>query len=392
MSVNSMGFEQVSTLLNTLHQQNTGKAALGGVNTSNFVTIAQETLAAGRDPLLSSIMQMVSKTIFSNRPYRRKFRGLEADATRWGAIVRKENLLDKDFIDNEAFKLVDGASVDMFKVRKPDVVETVFTGFDTYSREYTIFKNQLDNAFTGPEELGSFFSMIVQNASDNLEQSIEATSRMTVASAIAGKIDMNETTGIIHLLTEYNAATGLSLTATTVYQPANFKPFMQWVYARIANLSDMMEERTNLFQFDTTATDGRLNRHTPKEDQRIFIYSPKRHEADMMAIADVYHDSFLSQAITESVTYWQAIKTPDSIQVTPPILTAAGAVTTGNAVSQAKIFGVMFDRDAMGVTIQSEETATSPYNISGKYWNTNISAVKRYWIDYTEKIIVLLLD
>lgn len=392
MSVNAMGFEQAATLLNALHTQATGKAVLGGINTSNFVSVAQETLQAGYDPVLRSISQMVTKTIFSNRPYYRRFRGLEVDAEKWGAIVRKISPLDKPFVENPAYQLVEGQSVDMFVVSSPEVVEYKYYGFDTYNRDYSIYRTQLDNAFRGPGEFSAFWAMITQNQSDILEQSIETTSRMTLATLIAGKIAMNETSGIIHLLKEYNTATGLSLTKQTVYQPANFKPFMQWVYARIANLSDLMEERSGLFQAQTTKTDGRLNRHTPKRDQKIYLYSPKRHEADMMAIADVYHDSFLTLADTESVTYWQSIKTPDTIKVTPPILNAAGAVVAGEEQTVTDIFGVMFDRDAAGITVQDEYGSITPYNTRGGYWNQNITATKRFWLDYTEKCIVLLLD
>ena len=54
---------------------------------------------------------------------------------------------------------------------------------------------------------------------------------------------------MLHLLTEYKALTGLSdLTAQTVYQPANFKPFMQWVFARISTISNLMTERSEMFQ------------------------------------------------------------------------------------------------------------------------------------------------
>ena len=65
MSVNTMGFEQVSTLLNSIYNQATGKSAITPTTTSDFVSLAQTTLQAGYDPVLNAISQMVTKTIIT---------------------------------------------------------------------------------------------------------------------------------------------------------------------------------------------------------------------------------------------------------------------------------------------------------------------------------------
>lgn len=71
-----------------------------------------------------------------------------------------------------------------------------------------------------------------------------------MANYIGGKI--SATNGVIHLLTEYNTETGLSLTATSIYQPENFAPFMRWAWARINSVSDLMEDKTRNFQLQIT--------------------------------------------------------------------------------------------------------------------------------------------
>ena len=97
MSVNNMNFEQASSLLNAVHEQVTGQKAIQPTNTADFVSLATTTLKAGYDPVLNAITQMVGKTIFSSRPYNRKFRGIQMDSQRWGAITRKLQVVDKDF-------------------------------------------------------------------------------------------------------------------------------------------------------------------------------------------------------------------------------------------------------------------------------------------------------
>ena len=152
MSVNTMEFKQAATLLNNLRQQVTGQTSIAPADTSEFVSVGQTLLQAGYDPLLNAITQVIGRTIFSVRPYRRKFAGIEVDSMKWGSITRKLAVADKDFENSVRFELVDGQAVDMFKVNKPVVLQLNFYGQNVFDKGYTIFKDQLDNAFRGPDE------------------------------------------------------------------------------------------------------------------------------------------------------------------------------------------------------------------------------------------------
>lgn len=388
MSVNTMGFEQASTLLNAIHNQVTGKTAAAPLNTNDFVSVANTTLQAGYDPVMGAITQMVDRTIFSDRPYTRKFIGLERDRRRWGAITRKLQVVDKDWETNAEYTLVDGTSYDMFRVNKPNVLQTNYYGMNTFSRHYTVFRNQLDNAFSGPEEFGQFMTMVTQNNADVIEQTRESQNRLTLANLIAGKYA--QSTDIIHLLTEYNTATGLTLTKQTVQQPANYPAFVQWAYARINNISDMMENRSQKYQINIT--NKPINHHTPKRDQLAFFNSQYLTEMSARAIADIYHDSFLNLATTEAVTYWQSIDDPFGIQIAPAYIDATGAIQTGTAQTITDMFGCLIDRDAAGTVLYDEFASTTPFNSEGDYWNMYFKYTIRWFNDFTEKAVIFLLD
>lgn len=392
MSVNTMNFEQAATLLNAVNAQVTGRVGITPTDTSGFVSLATTTLQSGYDPVLNAISQIVGKTIFSIRPYSRKFAGLQVDNQRFGAITRKLSIADKDFENDVSFELVDGQAVDHYKVNKPEVLQTNFYGANVFRKSYTIFKDQLDNAFTGPEQFGEFISMVTSNASDMIEQSHESLARATVANAIGGIVAGASAAPerVVHLLSEYNALTGLNLTATTVYQPANFKAFMQFVYSRVAEISQMMSERTSLYQ--TKITGKNIIRHTPVDRQKVYLYAPARYQFEMMAIADTYHDNYLRMADTETVNFWQSAQTKDQIKVTPNYLDANGAIVTGEAQTISKVFGIMFDDEFAGYTVVNQWTATTQLNAAGGYWNVFHHFTDRYWTDYTEKAVVLLLD
>ena len=148
MAANDLSINQLSTVLNSIHSQATGKSAIAATDTSSFVTVAQATLKAGYDPVLNAISQVLSRTIFSIRPYNAKFKGLMADSIRYGNHVRKLQTIDKPFEDDVRTLLTDTYSVDQYVVNKPIVLQTNYYGEETFAKSLTIFRDQLDTAFS----------------------------------------------------------------------------------------------------------------------------------------------------------------------------------------------------------------------------------------------------
>ena len=392
MAVNDLTFNQLSKVLNSIVQQATGQQAQLATNTAEFVSVAQTALKTGYDPVLQAISQVLSRTIFSIRPYTRKFGGLMVSNQQFGNIVRKLNIADKDWEEDSRFELTDQNSVDMYKVNKPSILQNNFYGANVFEKSLTIFKDQLDCAFSNPDEFARFVSMTLTNASDMIEQAHENLARATLANFIGGKIS-GDTASVIHLLTEYNTITGLKppLTAETVYQPANFKPFMQWVYSRVASLSSLMTERTQKFHINVTGKE--ITRHTPINKQKVYLYAPARYQTETMVLADVYHDNFLRMADNETVNFWQSIDKPDEINVQPVYLQADGTLKSDDPpVNQKGIFGVMFDEEAAGYTVVKQWSSPTPFNSRGGYSNIFWHFTDRFWNDFTENGIVLLLD
>lgn len=389
MAVNSMTIEQASTLLAAIHDQVTGETTLAPTNISDFISVAQATLQAGYDTVLGAITQVITKTLIAVRPYDRKFKGLEVSSDRWGGIVRKINFADRDPEQDSTYALVDGQAIDQFVVRTPDVLETRYVGSNVYQGHYTIFTKQLDVAFSGPEAFAAFMSGLMTHFSNEREQWLEDGSRMLLMNLIAAKADATQ--DVFHLLREYNTATGLSLTSTTVMQPSNYPAFVKWMYGRIANISGLMTERSKLFQLAITGKD--IYRHTPLADQKVFINSQFLNEMTARVLADTYHDNFLRYSDVEAVNFWQAIDDPLSVSAQPVYIDANGAVYVASAnVSVSPVIGVMFDRDCTGYNIYDNSLEASPYNAAGQYYNLFSHTRVQFQNDLTEKAVVLCLD
>ncbi|MBQ5344393.1 MAG: hypothetical protein J6F33_04250 [Acidaminococcaceae bacterium] len=392
MAVNNLDFNQLATVLTSIVKQATGQNALTPTNTNEFVSIGNTALLAGYDKLATGISQVLQRTIFSVRPYYRKFAGLEADSRRWGAITRKLSIVDKDFENATRFELVDGQEpTSMFSVRKPIVLLENFYGANIFDKAVSIYRDQLDQAFTGPDQFGEFLAMVMGNISDMREQAYENMARATIGNLIGGIIETGNPAQVIHLLTEYNTQTGLNLTATTVYQPTNFPAFVKWVFGRVAEISAMLTERTTMYH--TNVTGKTVARHTPYDRQKVYLYAPTRYQIDSRVIADTFHDSYLRFADTETVNFWQSIQTPDSINVKASYLNADGTIGTADeAQTIDNIFGVIFDEDAAGVQFFNEWAAPTPFDARNGFYNDWYHWTIRYWNSFTENAIVLLMD
>ena len=415
-NVNNDLFYQASTLLRDVVSQATGQHVMKPTSVGEFVSVATTAIKNGYDPIMNALTQMWGRTIFSVRPYSAKLKGLEMDLDRWGNVTRKVSFADKPIENDErliwpagydatqAVPNGDGSSVDMWKIRKDDPLQTQFYGQSVYQDCRTEFVNSLDSAFRGPEEFMRYNAAAVMNRQNKLEQYRENVARAVllnlmgsvyyIANALA---PLGDSTRVIHLLTEYNTETGLSLTAQTVMQPDNYPGFMRWVYARLASLTDIMSSRSGLYQ---TQINGKvINRHTGAEDMRIYILSKYLHEMDSMARSVTFHEDLLRLADVEGVAYWQDIQNPGQIDlanvvsltdVDGSIITSALAAGT---TALSNVFGIVFDKDAAGYAFVNRfDWATPGINAAGGYYNTFHHANIRTIQDTTEKSVLLMLD
>lgn len=393
MSVNNLAIEDVRALINDLHTQVTGVQGIQPINTADFISMAQETLAAGTDKVWNAMQVQLARTLFSVRPYTRKFRGLLADDLRWGGIIQKVSYLDSDLSTDEAvYHPIDGQSVDQWIQKKGDILVARFTGSDAYQDWITIYDSALRDAFRSESQLGSFYAGKMQELDNKWEQYIEELNRTSLVNFMAAKIEAAQTypESVVHLLTEYNALTGLSLTAQSVYDPANIRGFFQWVRARINTLCRRMTNRSELYQFKINGKTP--NRHTPLANQKVYLAADALDIIDTMVNTNTYHNEPLAYADVEAVDFWQAIENPDQISLTPATINAAGLAVTGTAVTQSNVFGVIFDEDAVVTNICEERLESTPLNARGLYRNTWLTARRQYCNDLTEKGIVLLLN
>ena len=390
--MSELTFNQISTVLKEVYQQATGKTTLAPVDTNSFIAVATTALETGYDPVLKAISQTLSKTIFSNRNYKRKLKSMNVSDIRYGNHVRKLSMVDSDgnFENDSRQELTDGESIDMYAVNKPKVLQTNFYGQDVYEKSMTIFKDQIDCAISGPDQFAEFLSMIMTNAKNQIETAHESTARLTLSNYIAGK-SVGDVNNVIKLVTMYNNETGLSLTSETVKQPDNYPTFMRWALAKVMTISDFFTERT--IKFHTNIAGKEVTRYTPKSLQRLYLYSPEMNNMSTNVLSTTFNDEYLKKiGDYERVNYWQSIDTPTDINIKPKYMDIDGTLKQPEEnVVLSNVFGVMTDYETLGYNVTNQWQATTPFNAKGGYSNIFWHFTDRYWNDFTENGVIFLL-
>lgn len=388
MAVNELSFAQSAAFLTDLYEQATGqKPTISVVDSGSFTTVAQAVLKTGYDTVVNSISQVLSRTIFSIRPYTAKFNGIFVDSERWGNITRKINFVDGDVENDDREPLADGASVDPWVINKPKVLQTNFYGFTKYQRHITIFKDQLDVAFSSPAEFGRFISGVMTNVMNQLEQIKEAEARNCLINFIAGKA-AGDAGNVINVLQAYKDETGVVLTPATMYADANYIPFMKWLYAYINGLTQLIAERTQNFHINVTGKE--VMRHTPADKLKAYMSARAMNAIDSIGLPSIFGADRLKMIDFEPVVYWQNIEDREKIVATPTVLKADGTLVKKAETTVDNIIGVLFDEEALGITRKSEWMQSTGMNPRGGYENIFYHFSVAMWNDFTENGIVLI--
>ena len=387
MAANNFTFEQSAAFLTDLYEQASGQKAIAVVDTASFVTVAQATLKMGYDVVSNSISQVLSRSMFSIRPYTAKFRGIIVDNEKFGNWVRKINYVDRDIVNDERLSIVDGQSYDPWVIRKPINLQMNYYGGETFEDYITMYTTQLDTAFSGPAEFARWAAGVMQNIEDKLEQIREAQARATLLNFVGGKL-AGDQGNCINVLQAYKDETGTVLTPANMYADSNYIPFAKWFYAFVDRLTLMMSERSTKYHINVTNKE--LHRHTPADKMKGYLSARALTAINSIALPSVFGADRLKMIDWESVNYWQNIDAPEQIIVTPTYLQADGTLTEAESpVNVANLMGVLFDEEALGMTIINEQMLASPVNPRTATFNTYWHFTTRLYNDFTENGVVL---
>lgn len=399
-----------STIMNALYNQATGKTDITNVDLSNFASVGEQVLATGTENVLNALSIVLGRTIAAVRPYDAKLGIISAINTgEYTHRFRKISFYSKDAIEagfvNTDIKtnMKDGydngtnegqSTASMWKQDIAPVLELNFAGQNVWQEELTIFEKQLSTAFRSPDELATFLNGIMQQKLNAIEKRKEGFRRGTLLQHIAAVYKMgNEkmSGSVVNLTKKFNDEFGTNYTSAelrTTYQDQ----FLKFFVAEFKLASDYMTEYSQLYHYNPTKNiDGvnyYLERHTSKAFQKSILYGPLFTKAKANVFPDIFNTQYLDIKSNELVSYWQDIKNPESINITP-------ALPDGNVTSEVNIpyvVGVLFDKDAILTDTQWEDSSVTPLEARKKYrnmfWDFSYNSIS----DLTENCIIFIME
>lgn len=393
--MNSLTPVDVYKIVNDMNSQMFGTKEIEVIDATSFVSVGEKMLRSGTENIMNAMSVTFMNNYFPNTPYIGKVKIIDETSERWGAITLETVPLHQDEeasedtnTDLSATQFDDGNSVDMYKIKKPKVVQLKFYGTKKEQNHITRLDDQLSQAFRSAEEFSNFYTSVMTEFRNDIEQAMEAGRRLAICNYIAGISAM----GLyeVDLTAVYNAEHGTSYTGLQL-RSNNAKDFVPWFVAYVQNLSDCMTERSTLYHANFTGQD--ILRFTPKEYQKFIMLNSFWKQAQTSVLSAAFNEKYLKIADVEFVNYWQSIKKPEQIKIKPNILDLKTGESK-NAATNVEIpyvLGCIFDRRAVGVNYQFTKMITTPVNAAGDYYNTYVHYRKNYWNNYTHNGVVFVM-
>lgn len=368
-----MDTTQLYAIVNEVAQETMGSEDINVIDTASLVALGNSVLSSqsNTEAFLNTLVQRIGKTIISYRPYTSKLSLLDVGDMEFGQIMQKTKTQMPIAIEDDTYNLVDGESLDMYVVSKPEVHQKLFVKRTPLAFMKTFQTKALKEAFLSAEAMGNFVASIYGEIRNAIELAQENLGRLTMANYMANASAQQ----VYDLVSMYNEDTGESV--PTGDKALLNEPFMRYALMVIKNVAFSMETMSVLYN------DGTETRHTPAGLQRVASLVKFRTALETQVEYAAFHENYVKLASDIVVPYWQAAQSPFDIKVKGE---------EGNEKTLENIVAFIHDRDALGTYRKEEEVLTTPVNARGRYYNTYYHIDNLYFNDLSENGVVFTLN
>lgn len=183
----------------------------------------------------------------------------------------------------------------------------------------------------------------------------------------------------VNLLKLYKDKTGATITADKAITTPDFIRFAAYI---MGLYSDRLQTISTLFNV------GGKERFTPKDVLHTVLLSDFAAAAKTYLYADTYHNDNVLLPQAETVASWQATGKDYSFTNVSKIDVIPSSGTERITISG--VLGVMFDRDALGVT-NLDRRVTTNYNAKAEFFNNYYKFDAGYFNDTNENFVVFFV-
>ena len=388
-----MEVKQIYTLMNSVSQEVLGKTDLVHEDLTGIVDMGTEVFNQNAvDNYVKSLVNHIGKVIFVNRPYSGKVPSVLMDAWEFGSVLEKISADIPQAEENESWKLTDGAEYKQDIFHKPTVTAKFFNSKVTFEVPVSITERQVKESFSSAAQLNGFLSMIYNAVDKSMTIKTDALIMRTTNNMIAETLNADKkafggasvdyssasTVRCVNLLKLYNTAKNAQLTAATAILNPDF---IRYAAYQMGLYADRLGSISTLFNV------GGKERFTPKDALHTVLLSDFAKAAQAYLYADTYHNEQVLLPKAETVPSWQATGTDYAFANVSKIDVKSAS---GANISIGGVLGVMFDRDALGVT-NSDKRVTTNYNAKAEFFNNFYKFDAAYFNDTNENFVVFFI-
>lgn len=393
-----MNVKQIYSLVNTVSGEVLGNTELVHEDLTGLVDLGNEVFNQNAvDNYVKSLVNHIGKVVFVNRPYSGKVPSVLMDAWEFGSVLEKISADVPDAEENDTWNLQDGKEYKQDVFHKPTVTAKFFNSKVTFEVPVSITERQVKESFSSAEQMNGFLSMIYSAVDKSMTIKTDALIMRTINNMIAETLNADKaafgfvqsthetvdyssasTVRCVNLLKLYNDKTGAQLTAAAAITTPDFIRFAAYV---MGLYSDRLQTISTLFNV------GGKERFTPKDVLHTVLLSDFAAAAKAYLYADTFNSENVLLPQAETVASWQATGKNYAFENTSKIDVKSAS---GANVSVSGVLGVMFDRDALGVT-NLDKRVTTNYNAKAEFFNNFFKFDAGYFNDTNENFVVFFV-
>ena len=388
-----MQVKQLHTLINSVVKEVVGETAVLQEDLTNVVDIGKEVFTAGAvDNYVKALVNHIGKVIFVNRLYAGGVPSVLMDAWEYGSVLEKISSEMPTASENQSWDLNDGEDYSPDVFYKPKVSAKFFNSKVTFDIPVSFTEIQVKESFSNAAQLNGFVSMLVTGVENSMTVKLDALIMRTINNMIGEVVwaDLNDgaTTPAINtdqdkvkavnLLKGYKAVTGKTLTADKALADPDF---VRYATYRIGLYQDRMSRVSTLFNV------GSKERFTPKDMQHVVLLSDFSKASETFVLSGAYNEERVALPKHESVPYWQGSGLNYEFGEVSKIDVKT---SSGKTVELSGIIGVIFDRDAIGVSNLNRRVTTN-YNAKAEFYTNFYKFDAGYFNDLNENFVVFFV-
>ena len=382
-----MKVTQLHTLVNAVTQEILGETGVVAEDLSNVVDIGKTIIDSDNvDNYVKKLVNHIGKVVFVNRLYTGGVPSVLMDSWEYGSILEKISADLPEATINETWALEDKKDYSPDVFYKPSVSAKFFNSKVTFEIPMSFTEIQVKESFSSKEQLNGFISMLTTSIENSMTVKLDALIMRTINNMIAETLhaelaDKDYTkTGVkaVNLLKLYNETVTAPLTADNAVTDPEFIRFATY---QISMYSDRMSKISTLFNVE------KAERFTPKDLQHIVLLSDFAKASETFLASNTQNAEMVALPKHETVPYWQGSGTGYSFDDVSTINVKTASKADVNVKG---ILGVIFDRDALGVS-NLDRRVTTNYNPRAEFYTNFYKFDAGYYNDLSENFVLFFI-